>query len=157
MDKNSLVQLVKYIVEQGVKAIRSNTVEKQFTIDYVAIFSKNEEEFESLLKVGETIGEEIDKEMAKTGKTFLLNEKIETIAGELSFVKIRKPDPTRPQRGAPDFKVQNYQQFKNKYLQTSGNFTLMVRATYKMIEIKGVDVLVYIPSKTLSERMLSSR
>ena len=103
--------------------------------------------------VAETLGEEIDKETAKTGRTFLLNEAMETSAGKLSLIKVRLPDPARPQRGAPDFKITNYEQFKEIYLQSSGNFTLMIRKDYEMIEIKGIDVLIYIPSKTVSERM----
>ena len=110
-------------------------------------------EFKNLELVAETMGKEVDKETAKTGKTFLLNEPLDTSAGILSLIKIRNPDATRPQRGAPDFKIQNYQQFKDKYLQSSGNFTLMTRKDYEMIEIKGVDVLVYLPDKTLGERM----
>ena len=153
MNKNELEKIVNYIVEQGLFAIKSNTDEQEAIIDYVAIFSKDENEFKNLELVAETMGKEVDKETAKTGKTFLLNEPLNTPAGILSLIKIRKPDATRPQRGAPDFKIKNYQLFKNKYLQSSGNFTLMTRKDYEMIEIKGVDVLVYIPNKTLSERM----
>jgi len=152
MDETEFKKIVNYIIEQGMGALRS-TDEKGAAIDYVAIFSSDDQEFKNLMIVAESLGKEIDKETAKTGRTFLLNEPMETLAGKLSLVKVRLPDATRAQRGAPDFKVKNYLQFKEKYLQSSGNFTLMVRKDYEMIEIKGVDVLVYIPSKTLGERM----
>lgn len=152
MNKNEFEKIANYIIEQGLLTLK-NADENNAVIDYVAIFSKDENEFKNLELVAETLGEEVDKENVKTGRAFLLNEPLKTSAGNLSLIKVRIPDATRPQRGAPDFKIQNYQQFKEKNLQSSGNFTLMTRKDYEMIEIKGVDVLVYVPSKTLSERM----
>lgn len=154
MNKNQLNELINYIVAQGVSAIQSNIPWTDASIDYVAIFSKNDDEFNQLEKIAETLWKEIDKENIKTGRTFLLNEAFHTSAGDLSLLKIRKPDPTRPQRGAPDFKVQEYQKIKDTYLQSSWNLTLMMRKEYEMVEIKWVDVLVYLPSQTLSERIL---
>ena len=152
MDKKEFEKIVNSIANLGL-AVFENTDEKNPEIDYLAIFSKSEDEYKKLEKIAESLGEEMDKENHKTGRTFLLDEPMKTLAGVLTSVKVRLPDATRPQRGAPDFRVQNYQQFKEKYLQSSGNFTLMVRSDYEMIEIKGVDVLVYIPSKTLSDRI----
>lgn len=153
MSKQLLKKTVRYIIDQGLAAIRENTGETDAVIDYVAFFSKNDAEFNDLKRIAQTLGKEVDVSTVKTGHTFLLNEPFKTSSGLLKLIKIRKPDATRPQRGAPDFKVQNYLQFKNKFLQTNGNFTLMVRKDYEMIEIKGVDVLVYIPNKPLGERM----
>jgi len=155
MSKNELEKIVEYIVAQGLAAIANNTEEQQATLDYVAIFSKDENEFNELMQVAETLGEEVDKETIKTGRTFLLDDVFVTPAGNLLLLKIRKPDPTRLQRGAPDFKVPDYQSFKEKYIKKSGNFTLMLKTGYEMIEIKGVDVLVYIPSKPLGDRLKS--
>jgi len=153
MNKNDLEKIVIYLIEQGLETLKRFTDEKNPTIDYVAIFSKDENEFKNLELVAENMGHEVDKETARTGRTFLLDQSLNTSAGVLSLIKIRKPDDTRPQRGAPDFKIQNYPQFKEKYLGSNGNFTLMPKKNYEMIEIKGVDVLVYIPDKTLGERM----
>ena len=153
MNDNELKKIVIYLVKQGLDAIKNNTRENKATIDYVSIFSKNKNEFKKLELTARKMGIEVDKKNIKTGKTFLLNTPIATPAGELSLIKIRIPDATRLQRGAPDFKISNYAKFKKKYLPTSGNFTLMIRKNYEMIEIKGVDVLVYIPSKTAGERL----
>ena len=95
----------------------------------------------------------MDKSTRKTGFTYLLNEPIKTPYGSLKLVKVRLPDPSRSQRGAPDFKLLDYQKFKEKFIRSSGDFTLMLKEEYEMIEIKGVDVLVYIPNKTLGERI----
>jgi hypothetical protein len=43
--------------------------------------------------------------------------------------------------------------FKNKWLGSSGDFTLMPRHDYEMIEVKGEDVLVYLPSVGGEERV----
>lgn len=148
-----LEQIIEYLVSQGVLALEENTDERDFSIDYVAVFARDDDEFNDLILQIESFGTEVDKEMSATGVTFKLDKSLETSAGKLDLIKIRKPDKTRPQRGAPDFKVNRYDEFKENYLQTSGNFTLMVREDYEMIELKGEDVLVYIPNKALSERM----
>lgn len=158
MDKQELINIINYIINQGLEAIKDNTRENiNAFIDYVAIFSRDQTEFDKLNIIVKSIGIEVDKNTAKTGLTYLLYKPIQTSAGLLKLVKIRLPDPTRPQRGAPDFKIPNYQEFKNKYLTKSGNFALMVRKEYEMIEIKGVDVLVYIPDNTLGERLKINR
>jgi hypothetical protein len=153
MNIDELEKIIFYLVKQGLATLERFTDEKNGALDYVAIFAKDENEFNDLLMIAETVGQEVDKETAKTGRTFLLNKPLDTTAGVLSLIKIRKPDDTRLQRGAPDFKIPDYQQFKDKYLKSDGNFTLMLKNDYEMIEIKGPDVLVYIPDKTLSERM----
>lgn len=146
MNKQDLENIVNYLVGQGLKAIGKNTDEKSLPVDYVAIFSKDEQEFKNLELLVRSLGREIYKKALKTGPTFLLHEPLKTPAGRVRLIKVRKPDPTRPQRGAPDFKVKDYQDFKDKYLQKSGNFTLMIRKDLEMIELKGVDVLVYFPN-----------
>lgn len=157
MDKNEFEKIINYIVEQGLSTIKNNTNRKEAVIDYVSIFSKDKKEFRNLEFIVKSIGCEVDKETMKTGRTYLLNKPLKTSAGALRLIKVRKPDPVRLQRGAPDFKIQDYQKFKDEYLQRSGNFTLMVRKDYEMIEIKGVDVLVYIPDNTLSERLSKNK
>ncbi|MDP2631025.1 MAG: hypothetical protein Q8P56_06510, partial [Candidatus Uhrbacteria bacterium] len=145
--------LVRYIVQRGMDAIHDTMGEQDATLDYLAIFAKDDTEYSDIERYLESLGEEVDKALGKTGRTFILNREIQTLAGPLFAIKIRKPDPTRPQRGAPDFRVKNYSELKDKFLSSSGNFTLMVRKEYEMMEIKGVDVLVYIPSKSFDERL----
>lgn len=153
MNSKELVKILDYLVERGLETIKKNSGNVKATIDYVAIFAKNKKEFSSLDTIARSMGREVDKETAVTGHTYLLHNPIKTPAGSLNLIKIRFPDPTRPQRGAPDFKIENYQEFKNKYIKKSGNFTLMLKEIYEMIEVKGIDVLVYIPSNTLGERL----
>ena len=153
MDITTFTQLITYIVDHGIQTMYENTDVKEFTVDYCAIFSRNEDEYNVLFDFCKQIGKEIDKQYNKTGHTFLLDNGIKTSTGVLQNIKIRKHDQTRPQRGAPDFMVSDYQSFKEAYLHTSGNFTLLVRKEYEMIEVKGIDVLVYIPNKSMQERI----
>jgi hypothetical protein len=101
-----------------------------------------------------TLGKPGDKTATKSGVTIILDKPIETPAGHLEVLKVRKPDPTRSQRGAPDFRVKDYNKFKEKYFLTgrNSNFSLMIRKEYEMLELKGVDVLVYFPSKSFDVR-----
>ena len=101
------------------------------------------------------LGSEVDPATAKTGKTFKLTNPKKLPSGVVEFLKIRKPDPTRPQKGAPDFVVRDYEKFKDEYLSSSGNFTLMVRKDYEMIELKGVGVMVYIKKEPFSRHFIA--
>lgn len=145
-------KIIKQIIERGVEAVNANTDEFPVTVDYLAIFAKDGAEYQDMMEYTQGFGEVVDKHKAKSGKTILLNKPIKTEAGPLKVLKIRKPDPTRPQRGAPDFRVGDYNDFKKKYLMENGNFTLMLRNEFEMIELKGVDVLVYFPNKLFEER-----
>lgn len=148
-----LEKIIGYIAQQGLKAVRENTDNETVTLDYLAVFAKNEAEYKEMLEITSKLGEEVEKKTNPTGHTFLLKSPIQTPAGPLQALKIRKFDSTRPQRGAPDFRVKNYQEFKNKYLVDHRNFSLVIRKDYEMIELKGVDVLAYFPSKTIRERL----
>lgn len=154
MTKEALEIIINYIVDQGIKAINDNTKETNLQIDYMGIFCKNNDEFEEMEYLLSTLGKPGDKTATKSGSTFLLKEPFDTPAGPLKVLKARRPDPTRSQRGAPDFKVKNYQAFKDTYFsnEKNSNFTLMLRKEYEMLELKGVDVLVYFPSKHFEMR-----
>ncbi len=154
MSKQELQKIVDYIVSQGLKAIRDNTDEQSLSVDYLGIFAKDEPEFAALDALVSTLGTPGDVTATPTGTTYILYEPLNTPAGPLKVLKVRKPDPTRPQRGAPDFRVNDYPSFKEQYVSRGHNFTLMLREQYEMLELKGVDVLVYFPSKSFSERQV---
>jgi len=144
MSIEKIKEIAAYVSLKGSESIKTSTEETDFILDYVAIFSKHEDEFQEMLKCIQHFGEEVDKVMQKTGRTFKLREPIETEVGKIKFLKIRKPDYKRPQRGAPDFIVKDYFKTKEKYFGSSGDFTLMPHTGVEMIELKGDDVLVYL-------------
>ncbi|MDP3964919.1 MAG: hypothetical protein Q8Q20_04690 [bacterium] len=152
MTTQDLETIVTYIVDQGLKAIHANTDERDLLLDYMGIFTKNNEEYLQMVSVVKTLGVPADKVATTSGVTYILNEPIVTVAGSLKALKVRKYDPSRLQRGAPDFQVEDFQAFKEKYLSQGHNFTLMVRKEFEALELKGEDVLVYFPNILFEER-----
>jgi len=155
MTKQDLQKIVNYIVSQGLLAIKDNTDESGLAIDYMGIFAEDDAKFAEMEKLVSTLGTPGDKSAtSRSGSTFLLDKPLITPAGPLRVLKVRRPDLTRPQRGAPDFRVGDYSAFKEKYLLSgkNSNFSLMLREKYEMLELKGVDVLVYFPSKSFDKR-----
>ncbi|MFA5302929.1 MAG: hypothetical protein WC393_00130 [Candidatus Nanoarchaeia archaeon] len=139
-------EIVNEIVKEANNAI-TNVISEKLLIDFVDIFPKNEFERKELL-------EEIKKdskllESTKTGEIFRLHLPIKTIYGPLNLIKIRIYDEKRTQRGAPDFKVNNYESFKKKY----NNLKLIIRKKYEMIELQTEKILIYFPNETLSESL----
>jgi len=86
-----------------------------------------------------------------TGPVFQIKP-ISTVAGALRLLKIRRPDPKRPERGDADFTVTNYDSFKNKYLGKPG-FSLIKRTNMEMIELidPSYDVIAYYSYPTLAD------
>lgn len=154
MTKQDLEKIVYYIVSQAQQAIGKNTNEDEndLPVDYMGIFAKDDAEFDAMARLVSTLGKLGDKTATSSGRTYLLDEPLKTSAGPLKVLKVRKPDPTRPQRGAPDFSIKDYSSFKEKYLSSGPNFSLIIRKEYEMMELKGNDVLVYFPSKSFDER-----
>jgi hypothetical protein len=147
MTQEELTEIANYVVVQGSKALNERAPGEETELDYVALFARDEVEFEDMASCASQLGEETDLAMGKTGRTFKLYLPFTTDVGNIPYLKIRKPDQTRPQRGAPDFVVKDYLQFKARYLGSSGNFTLMPHRNGEMVELKGVDVLVYIKNE----------
>lgn len=55
MTKYDLEKIVNYIVGQALRAINDNTEEKDLPVDYLGIFSKDENEFIDLEKLVSTL------------------------------------------------------------------------------------------------------
>lgn len=144
-------KIISEIVDEADSIIKEK-IDENFLIDFVDIFPKSEKEKGQLTKEIEKIGKEILQ--TETGKIYRLSEPIITKFGPLSLIKIRIFDAGRTQRGAPDFKVKDYANFKHKYL-ADNSFKLIVRNDYEMLELRkeGRNVLIYFPDKTLSESL----
>ncbi len=146
----SLSNKIKKIVNEA-KALREKYIlDTPAELDYVALFTHKNKEYEFYLEEASKIGK--IKSENKTGVTFELNENYETIDGEFKFLKIRKPDDKKTQLGAPDYKIANYEEFKNKYLD---NFHFIIKKSsdgFELIELsdKDFDVLIYFPRIPLS-------
>ncbi len=135
MNEEDLKKKVQQIVKQSCELKNRYTDEYNATVNYVCIFSQNQEEFETLIKVTNKIG--IIIKDTSTGPLFNISH-IETVAGDLKLLKIRNPDKTRPEEGDADFTVFNYPDFKMKHLSESG-FKLIERDGFEMIELMNSD------------------
>lgn len=121
--------IVTEILMRAIALKNKYTKEYNATAAWACIFSQSEDEYNKLLEEAKKIGN-IYKETTN-GPIFLLNE---AMADTVKILKIRKPDPTKTERGDADFTVIDYNKFKEEY-QNKENFKLIPRDTFEMIEL----------------------
>lgn len=83
------------------------------------------------------------------GPRVQLYEPIQAGDNMITHLRIRKPDPERPQVGCNDFETE-YESFKAQYLEAHPeHLKLIKRPEYEMIEFRdpAFDVLAYVVSK----------
>ena len=141
---------IQQIVQKASELKDKHTTEKDAPVNYACIFSQSEKEYRDLEQEISKMGKVVQE--TKMGNVYLLTEPIETVAGPVRIIKIRKPDPTRPERGDADFTVSDYRKFKREYLHTPG-FSLMERPEMEMIELvnQQFDVRAYFSHPILAE------
>lgn len=139
-------ELVKKIVSDAERLKDKYTDRKGVPVNYACIFCHSEKEQETFLTEAGKLGKVILE--TSTGPIFRVQ--IETVAGKLQLLKIRKPDSTRMERGDADFTISDFDNFKNEYLKVP-KFSLIKREDYEMVELSelGADVKVYFSSKPL--------
>jgi hypothetical protein len=151
METEGLKNLVKSIVEKAT-ALKNKHIEyKNTPVNYACIFSQSKEEYEELLEAARKIGKVIQE--TPTGLLFHI-EPLETVSGVLKLLKIRIPDPTRPERGDADFTISNFPEFEKKYLSKPG-FKIMKKPDFYMIELMDPDfnVRAYFSNPPLNEQL----
>lgn len=150
MSKEEFFELLNYIVKESIALKDEHIEEKDLPVDYLTIFAQSDEEKDKFTKVLDTLGEQI---MNNNGPVYKLHQPFPISTGDLILIRVRNPDPKRPQRGDCDFRLENYPEFKAKYLGKNPHFSLMVRKDYEMIEIKDpkFDALVYFPDIPLTK------
>jgi hypothetical protein len=100
-------------------------------VSYCAIFCQSKIEYESLASLAASNG--ILGNDTATGPVFAIRP-LNTDYGKLRILKIRVADPTRPERGDADFRLDDYEDFKAAYL-SQPHFTLIERPGFEMIEL----------------------
>ena len=119
-------ELKKY--EKDISSIKENK-----TIYCITIFSNSNEDYDILNN--ELANNRIIDEMS-SGNLYLLNKPIETIYGDLSFIKVRKHDDNyNNYRISVDFVVDDYEDFKNKI----NNPVIKKYDTFELIQFKNDD------------------
>lgn len=145
MTPEDLIAKVKEVAT-GITNVKDMYVdESDLELVYITLFSHTKEEHVDHINAANQIGSEISDH---NGPVFKLDDPIELPNGMLKQFRIRKPDPERPQKGCGDFKVNNYQDFKNTYIDQP-NFVFFDRETYEFIGIHDLDqeYLVYFPDE----------
>ena len=142
--------LIQNIVKDAELLKDKYTDQKGVQVNYACIFCQSKEEQIRFLEEAHALGTIIQE--TPSGPLFKIS--IDTIAGKLQLLKIRKPDPTRPERGDADFTVSDYLSFKEKYLNKSG-FSLIQKENFEMIELyeKDNNVRVYFSSIPLDKQL----
>lgn len=151
MDTNDLRIKVQEIVKRATALKNKHLGDKNTPVNYACIFSQSEEEYAELIKATRRIGKVVKE--TPTGLLFQIKPP-ETVSGILKLLKIRRPDPTRLERGDADFTILNFTDFKKKYLLRSG-FKLIKREGFEMIELMDskFDVRAYFSNPPLDEQL----
>lgn len=134
--------MITSLIENELKKYEKNisNIKENKTIDCVTIFSSSNEDYDILNK--ELSDNRIIDEMS-SGNLYLLNNPIETIYGELSFIKVRKHDDNyNNYRTSVDFIVDDYESFKNKI----DNPVIKKYDTFELIQFKNDDSIINIIS-----------
>ena len=131
MDVENLRQFVQEVVKKASNLKDKHTSEKNAPVNYACVFCQNDGQYKNLLVVVQEMGKVVEE--TPTGSVFQIRP-LDTIAGSLRLLKIRKPDSTRPELGDADFTVSDYPEFKKRFLSQKG-FKLIVRKNFEMIEL----------------------
>jgi len=151
MDTEDLKIRVKNIVEKATALKNKHIDDKNTPVNYACIFSQSKEEYDELIEIARKIGNVIKE--TPTGLLFQI-EPLQTVSGVLKLLKIRLPDPTRPELGDADFTVSNFPKFEKKYLSKTG-FKLIKKEDFVMIELMDseFDVRVYFSNPPLDVQL----
>ncbi len=131
MTVSDFEEIIQYIVSESVRLKNKYTDEINARAEFGDIFSKDEKEYQELLGVIKRLGKAVYS--IPTGHIYSLDKPIRTVAGDLSLVKIRKPDNKLRLRGDADFDT-DYPTLKLKY-QNHPNFELIVREKFEMLRL----------------------
>lgn len=145
--------LIQKIVKEAEILKDRYTDQKNIPVYYACIFCQSEEEYLEFLKEAQKLGKVVEE---RINSLLFRISPIETCAGKIELIRIRKPDKTRPERGDADFKVLDYLSFKEKYLKEDG-FSLILRNDSEMIELhkQEENVRVYFSSPLLISYLMS--
>ena len=128
---DNLISTINYIVSRSAELKNKFTDASSAPVEFACIFCQNEKEYKEFTNSIEKFGKIVER--TQSGFTYLLDKPITTVAGPLRLVKIRKPNPNRPERGDADFNT-NYASFKTKY-QNDSRFELVKRETFEYLRL----------------------
>jgi hypothetical protein len=148
MTVDELKKLTQEIVAEARRLSAAHTSAEQAPVNYACVFTQSIAEYEKMVKVARQLGPVAQDTPA--GPVFYIPP-LSTVAGTLRLLKIRRPDPKRPERGDADFTVADYETFKKTHLGKPG-FGLIKRTAMEMIELidPAYNVIAYYSHPTLA-------
>lgn len=151
MNTKELKRKVREVVEKANLLKDKYTQMSDVPVNYACIFSHSKEEYQALDACAQKMGKGIKN--TPTGMLFMI-EPLDTVAGTLRLLKIRKPDSSRPEQGDADFTIAHFAAFKKKYLSMPG-FKIIQREEYEMIELMepGCEVRAYFSNPPLDKQL----
>jgi hypothetical protein len=143
---------VKIIVEKAAALKDKHIDDKNTPVNYACIFSQSKVEYDELLEAARKIGKAVEE--MPSGILFQI-EPLQTASGILKLLKIRIPDPTRPEMGDADFTVPDYPEFKRRYLHKAGWKLIKKREDFEMLELMDpdFDVRAYFSDPPLDKQL----
>lgn len=151
MNTEDLKLLVQQIVEQARALKDTHTDQDTAPVNYACIFSQSEDEYRTFLTTAEKFGTVVRE--TPNGPLFRIAP-LDTVAGPLQLLRIRVPDPTRPERGDADFTIADYPAFKKRYLGKPG-WKLIPKEHFEMLELvdPAFSVRAYFSYPPLTEQL----
>lgn len=141
--RQTIEKILAIIIPESLKMISLYLPREKMSINYAAIFCRDEAEYKLLDQAARQLGRVVDD--TATGYVYYLNQAFDTPAGPLKILKIRLPDPSRQERGDTDFTLSNYQTLKQQVISDADHFKVIDRGHFEMLELRDehFDALVY--------------
>jgi hypothetical protein len=146
---DSAIDLVARIVAAAADLKNRATDQANAPVSWCCIFTQNEADYYDLVSLFSELGTLAND--TKSGPVYVVPP-IPTIAGPVRVVKVRRPDPTKPELGDADFRIEPYEPFWLKYQDVPG-FKVIERDAFVMIELMepGSNVRVYFSNPPVEE------
>jgi hypothetical protein len=141
MWKNKVNTIVKY----SEKLLDMHNIKSEVVhLDYVTIFPVSV--YNEKLLHEELENEAVQVKVTKTGIIYKLNKPYRVNKGNIVFIRVRVFDISKKQLGYVDYQVNNYINFKDKYINSLLDITYNNEGL-EMLMISDHKVLVYFPEK----------
>lgn len=136
---------LNYIAIESQKLAETVTGQK-LPLDTITIFSKDDKEYEFLKPLVMQYG---PKSSVSHGATLYVDSDFTVQGQRIKYLGLRKPDPSRPQRGYGDYPVLDYADWVKKLTQNPYAEAIKSGRGQPMIEFRhpNFDVLGYLVNK----------
>jgi len=141
------IEALNYIDEK-LSELSSLVILDQLPVNTLKIFSHYKDEYQFLREWANSIGKNED-DGSPTSYYVKPFTPTKVNNHHIEYIGIRVPDPYRAQVGCGDYVVENYDEFKDKYVNNSPHIREVTHQKYEMLELfhPDIDVLGYIVKK----------